>query len=89
MKWRMATRGRFYDPGESTVVYYDTDSGDTHLLSDFAAFVLRQFDDRALNVEELADKISPAIEPGQVPDLAKTVHDVLRELTALDILKQA
>ena len=89
MKWHIETRGRLYDPGESTVVYYDTGSGDTHLLSDFAAFVIVQFDDRPLTVEELADKISPAIETGQIPDLAIAVHDVLKELTALDILKQA
>jgi hypothetical protein len=89
MKWRIETRGRFYDPGESTVVYYATDSGDTHLLSAFAAFVIRQFEHRPLTADELADKISPAIEPGQAPDLVTVLHDVLEELTTLDILKRA
>lgn len=89
MQWRLKTRGRFYDPGESRVIYYDSDSGDTHLLTDFAAFIIGQFEEQPLTAEELADKISPAIEPGQVPDLVQAVREVLQELTALDILKQA
>lgn len=87
MKWRTAGKGRVYDPGENTVVYFDTDSGDTHLLGDFAAFVIEQFDGQSLTVAELAERISPAIEPDQFPDLAGAVQDVVMELSALDILK--
>ena len=88
MKWRIASTGRVYDPGESTVVYFDNDSGDTHLLSDFAAFVIEQFDGQSLSAEELVDRISPVVESGQFPDLASALHDVVMDLAALDILKR-
>ncbi len=88
MKWRTAGTGRIYDPGEGTVVYFDTDSGDTHLLGDFAAFVVEQFEGQSLTIEELAARVSPAVEPDQFPDIEGAVHDVVAELSALDILKR-
>ncbi len=88
MKWRIESRGRFYDANESTVVYFDARSGDTHLLSDFAAHVLQQFEGQPLTTDELMDQISPTIESGQLPDLRGALRDVLKELVALDILKQ-
>lgn len=89
LKWRIASAGRVYDPGESTVVYFDTESGDTHLLSDFAAFIIEQFGTQCLSADELLNRVSPEVEPGQFPDLAAAVQDVVRELAALDILKRA
>jgi PqqD family protein of HPr-rel-A system len=88
MKWRLDSMGRFYDPAEGTVVYFDSHSGDTHLLSDFAAYIMQQLDDQPLTTEELVDKISPMIELSNLPDLATAVSGVLEELVALDILKQ-
>ena len=88
MKWRNESRGRFYDANESTVVYFDSHSGDTHLLSDFAAYVLQQFDHQPLTTDELVDQISAAVVPGNIPDLRETLTGVLTELVALDILKQ-
>ena len=88
MKWRAESKGRFYDANESTVVYFDTNSGDTHLLSDFAAYVLQQFDDRLLTIDELEDQIVPTIEPEQLPELRRAITGVLNELVTLDILKR-
>ena len=88
MKWRVVSRGRVFDPGEDAVVYFDVPSGDTHLLSDFAAYVLDQFDDRPLTCRELVEKVSITIEPGHIPDLEGAVTGVLEELVALDLLKQ-
>ena len=88
MKWRIESKGRFYDTNESTVVYFDSNSGDTHLLSDFAAYVLQQFDDRLLTIDELEDQISPTIESDQLPELRGAITSVLNELVTLDILKR-
>ena len=88
MKWRYESRGRFYDANESTVVYFDSHSGDTHLLSDFAAYVLQQFDHQALTTDELVDQISTTIVPENFSDLGEALAGVLKELVALDILKQ-
>ena len=88
MKWRIESKGRFYDANESTVVYFNSNSGDTHLLSDFAAYVLQQFDGYPLTIDELADQISPTIEPDQFSDVKVAISGVLNELVTLDILKR-
>lgn len=88
MTWLKDSRGRFYDSNEGTVVYFDSHSGDTHLLSDFAACVMQQFDNQPLTTEDLVKKMSPTIEPGDIPDLTEAVSGVLEELVALDILKR-
>jgi PqqD family protein of HPr-rel-A system len=89
MKWQFHSVGRFYDANESTVVYFDSRSGDTHLLSDFAAFILQQFDDTALTTEGILQKLSLAIESPGEQDLEQMVVGVLEELVSLDILKRA
>lgn len=88
MKWRIDSIGRFYDADEDTVVYFDTHSGDTHLLSDFAAYVMQQLEDQPLSTEELVNKISPTIESSNASLLKNGVAGVLQELVTLDILKQ-
>ena len=88
MKWRVESRGRIYDPGENAVVYFDTRSGDTHLLSDFAAHILDQFDERPLTIGDLVARVSSTIEPEHIPDLEAAVRGILTELVALDVLKQ-
>jgi hypothetical protein len=88
-KWRLNSMGRFYDPAEDTVVYFDSHSGDTHLLSDFAAYVMQQLDDQPLTTEELVNKISPAIGSINIPELTMAVSGVLEELVALEVLKRA
>ena len=88
MKWRIESKGQFYDANESTVVYFDSNSGDTHLLSDFAAYVLQQFDNRFLSLDELEDQILPTIDPEQLPELRGAITGVLNELVTLDIVKR-
>ena len=87
MKWRIESRGLIYDPGENAVVYYDTRSGDTHLLSDFAVHILDQLDEGSLTTGDLVARVSATIEPGHAPDLETAVTGVLTELAALDVLK--
>ncbi|NQX87741.1 MAG: HPr-rel-A system PqqD family peptide chaperone [Halioglobus sp.] len=86
MQWCIKTMGRFYDPNEDTVIYYDINSGDTHLLSDFAAYVITQFQEGPLTAEELTIKVSPCLETLDFSDLEKTIQDILEELSALNIL---
>ena len=84
MIWRAQTTGRFYDPGEGQVVYFDLDSGDTHLLSDVAAHLLEMLQDRPLTLEELAANF----DEGTAEETAGALRAVLEELVALDILEQ-
>ena len=89
MKWQRNTVGRFYDANETMVVYFDANSGNTHLLSDFAAYLLQQFGEQPVTTEELVQNVSPHIETGDIVELQETVSGVLEELAALDILKRA
>jgi PqqD family protein of HPr-rel-A system len=88
VKWRIDSVGRFYDANEDTVVYFDAHSGDTHLLSEFAAYVIQQFGDQPLTAEELVSRILPTIESGDISELMEALSAVLEELLALDILKR-
>lgn len=89
MLWRIESVGRFFDANEDSVVYFDPFSGDTHLLSAFAAFLIRQFSDRPLSTEELASLLSPHLDSNDEVELLEAVSGVLEELLALDILQLA
>lgn len=88
MTWRTYSKGRLYDTNESTVVYFDSYSGDTHLLSDFAGFVMQQLSNQPLTTEEVVNQISLSIDSEEIPDLEDAVTGVLEELALLDILKR-
>ncbi|MCB1706689.1 MAG: HPr-rel-A system PqqD family peptide chaperone [Halioglobus sp.] len=86
MTWRTHSKGRLYDANESTVVYFDSYSGDTHLLTDFAGFVVQQLEPRPLTTEELMHRVADSVDPDDIADLAAALTGVLEELVALDIL---
>ena len=88
MKWCIDPIGRFYNPGEDMVVYFDTASGDTHLISEFAAYLIQQIADQPIDVEALIKRISPDIDPADLSELIEATPDVLEQLTTLDILKR-
>lgn len=88
MRWQVQSRGRFYDANEDTVVYFDSRSGDTHLLSDFAAYIIEQLANRPLTVDELIDRISLNIEYPIDADLNEAVKAVLDELVLLEIVNR-
>jgi PqqD family protein of HPr-rel-A system len=88
MKWRIHSTGRFYDANENTVVYFDSHSGDTHLLSDFAAFIMQQLGSGPLTSEQLVAEISPTVDFPDCTELSQVVEGILGELFNLDILKR-
>ena len=88
MKWRIDSMGRFFDAGEGMVVYFDPASGDTHLVSDFAAYLIQQFADQPMDIEELINRISPDIDSGDLLEMTEATPDVLAELVTLDVLKR-
>lgn len=86
MAWRVTSPGQFYDAGESTVVYFDPASGDTHLLSDFAAHLLGLLAQRPMGLEQLLGRIEGDVENPDSTELAASVEGVLCELLALDVV---
>ena len=88
MKWHIDSIGHFYDCGEDRVVYFDAASGDTHLISEFAAYLIQRIasQNRSLRNEEILGLITADIEPTDLPELVQTITEMLDELAALDIV---
>ena len=88
MKWQLCSIGQFYDCSEETVVYFDSASGDTHLINDFAAYLIQQIANlnRPVCSEELITLITADIEPADLSELTLAIPDILSELAALDIV---
>lgn len=89
MKWRLESSGLFYDANEGSVVYYDPDSGDTHLLSEFAACVLRAFNNKAVDTQELLRALQTELTDHTEAELQDATTAILEELVAMHILKSA
>lgn len=88
MTWRVQSAGKFYDPGEATVIYFDTHSGDTHLLSDFAAHILKLLETQAMTTAQLANRVAADTEAGNASDIEDAIAAVIEELLALNILQR-
>ncbi len=88
MTWRVESPGQVYDAGEGSVVYFDPRSGDTHLLSDFAAYLLEQLGDGPLDTGELVARVAPDVEGGDPAEVQASVTAALEDLVSLDILKR-
>lgn len=88
MKWQLQSDGRFYDANEGTVVYFDSHSGDTHLITDFAAFLIRQFNQHPLSVDEVLERIRSHIDGPNGSEFKNNVTVVLDELVSLEILER-
>ena len=88
MNYRVAMPGRFYDCGESSVVYFDLQTGDTHLVSDFAAHVIETLAIKPMDANTLIDAVAMDIATEDRPDLATVIPDILGELISLDIIEQ-
>ena len=90
MHWQIDSMGLFYEPEDGMVIYFDPASGDTHLVSEYAAYLIRQFADQPqpMDIDTLINHISPDIDPDDLLELTQATPDVLAELVALDILQR-
>ena len=88
MKWHLASIGHIYDCGESTVAYFEPASGDTHLISAFAAYLLQQLGGAPapLDLQEIVAQIKDDIETEDLPGLTEDISGILNELVDLDIV---
>ena len=91
MTWRVQAPGQFYDAGESSVIYFDPRSGDTHLISDFAAHLVHELSDAPADTPSLVERVTRQVEtdteePEESTDLAGAIESILQELLSLDIL---
>lgn len=87
MHWRVENIGEFYHCGEQMVVYFNPATGDTHLISDFAAYLVKNIADQPMNLEQLIQRISPDITPEDLAELEQAVPAMLADLHTLDIIE--
>ena len=88
MLWHADSLGEFYDCNEDTTVYFHPASGNTHLLSNFAAYLLQQLaQQQPLGLDQLITKISPDIDSQDLPELSRALPEILGELVALDVIE--
>lgn len=88
MKWQIESPGKFYDRNEKSVVYFDPQSCDTHLVSEFAGQIIQHLAGKTLGLNEIINMLSPDISPVDLPELTRAVPDILLDLVALDIVEQ-
>lgn len=84
MLWHIESSGLVYDPGEETVIYFDTASGDTHLLTDLAAFVIEEIRKAPISQAALVERLTPLLD-GEDVDTPALLQGILEDLHALDI----
>ena len=87
MAWRFNQAGHFFDPGEDLVVYFNPESGDTHLISEFAAYLLHAMPDHPVEYGELIELIRPDLDPEYATELLAEIPTIFEELVNLDIVK--
>ena len=88
MQWRITAPGRIYDSGEDSIVYFDPRSGDTHLLTSFAAFVIEQLTSEPMDIPALTDQAIPLAETERPENVRSAICAVIEELEQLDILER-
>ncbi len=87
MNWHIPSTGRIYDPGEETVVYFDPGSGNTHLISRFAAYLLELIGQESPSTREIARRATSAMESDDVEALDEAISSALQQLAQLDIIQ--
>ena len=88
MRWQVSTAGKFYDENEGTVVYFDPQSGDTHLLTDFAAQIVRELSESPKTTAELEQQLATMADDADLQTLREGIATVIVELEQLDIAHQ-
>jgi hypothetical protein len=84
----MGTIGCIYECGEDTAVYFDPASGNTHLISDFAAYLARHLASAAqpLDIAEIIELVRIDVEAEDLPELSLAVPEILNALADLGIV---
>ncbi|MCB1679196.1 MAG: HPr-rel-A system PqqD family peptide chaperone [Halioglobus sp.] len=88
MQWYAGTPGEFYDCDEATVVYFHPPSGNTHLITAFAAYLLRELARRPMTLEQLLQYAASATAADDYRSVSCALPGLLQDLVQLDILEQ-
>lgn len=85
--WKPASPGRIYAPEDNPVVWFDTGSGDTHLIDALAAEALALLASGPLTKQELAFRLSTR-EDGAEADHEAHIDELLKALATVDLVER-
>jgi PqqD family protein of HPr-rel-A system len=87
MKWQIQSAGQTYDRGDESIIYYDPMSGGTHLISEFAGYLIQKIAGSPLSTEQVIELLSSDIDAEALTELQTAVPDILNQLAELDIIQ--
>lgn len=87
MYWRLCAPGQLYDRNEGLAVYFDTASGDTHLVNGLTAALLGELAPGQVSQEDLLAWLSGVVTDVQPSECLPILDKILRELEALFVVE--
>lgn len=88
MNYHVESPGRIYDCGEASVVYFDLQTGDTHLVSEFAAHLIRLLTSQTMDINALTARVLPDFDADHAQKLEAAIPDIIEELVGLAIVER-
>jgi hypothetical protein len=86
MNWYVEELGEFYECAETSMVYFDPASGNTHQLGDFAAYIVKKLSSGPMTTSDLIEKISPDVDSSDLAEISRALPALLEHLVSLDIV---
>ena len=89
MTWRLTSPGREYNRDEGVAIYFHPASGNTHLVSDLAASVLRVMAAGPLSNEDLVAFHAEALAEVGATERPGLIDEILRDLAIIDLVERS
>ena len=87
MKWRACSQGKTYDTGDGFIVYFDPASGNTHLISDVAAYLLAELTIGPLSTEQIQVCLAAKGVSASAADETNHISAMIQELQSFDLIE--
>ncbi|MCX2980958.1 HPr-rel-A system PqqD family peptide chaperone [Halieaceae bacterium IMCC14734] len=89
MQWCASAPGKTFEDEEGLVVYFSQGSGSTHLITEVAAFILEVLAMGPATTDELLHQIAIGADDITEQELQESVHELLEELQASELIEAA
>lgn len=87
MLWHSCSKGFFYDRNEGLAVFFDSASGNTHLIDDFALKILKILSASPCSPEAIKKECTDQMTDLAIYEQDQLIDDVLHELHSLDLIE--
>lgn len=87
MLWHSCSKGFFYDRNEGLAVFFDSASGNTHLVDDLALKILKILSVSPLSPEAIKKECTDQMVGLASHEQDLLLEDVLHELHSIDLIE--